>query len=214
MPELLRVPAAVKVLLDKSPAQVFEYRERYKVDFGQLRTPLTKYARAQGIDYGLDNGCFKVFHEVRWLRLLDEAEEDRPLFVCLPDIVGDAQRTLELFEHFKLRTNEHPRALVLQDGIDRVNIPWQDIRAVFVGGSDRFKYSPEAINCGKVAKMLGKWVHVGRVNNAARVRNWAGLADSIDGSGLSRFDHMLEDVLSAIAGEHPQQNLTVTGDHL
>jgi hypothetical protein len=52
--------------------------------------------------------------------------------------------------------------------------------------------------------MLGKWVHVGRINTASRVRNWLGLADSCDGSGMSRFDHMLEDVLAAIAGEHPQ----------
>jgi hypothetical protein len=50
-------------------------------------------------------------------------------------------------------------------------------------------------------------VHVGRVNTAARVRNWVGLADSIDGSGISRFDHMLEDVLAMIRGEHPQQGL-------
>jgi hypothetical protein len=54
---------------------------------------------------------------------------------------------------------------------------------------------------------LGKWVHVGRVNTVARVRNWIDLADSIDGSGISRFDHMLEDVLAMIRGEHPQQEL-------
>lgn len=197
----------MKVLLDCSPAKLLEYRERYGVDFWQLRTPLTKYARAEGIPYGLDNGCFKEFHEQRWYRLLDEAEEDRPLFACLPDIVGDAQRTMELFEHFKLRTNELPRALVLQDGIEHVSIPWKDISAVFVGGTDAFKFSPVALNCARVAKMLGKWVHVGRVNSAARVDNWRFLANSIDGSGMSRFDHMLEDVLAAIRDEHPQRAL-------
>ena len=51
------------------------------------------------------------------------------------------------------------------------------------------------------------WVHVGRVNEPRRVQNWLGLADSIDGSGMSRFDHMLEAVITAIAGEHPQQQL-------
>jgi hypothetical protein len=55
--------------------------------------------------------------------------------------------------------------------------------------------------------MMGKWVHVGRVNTAKRVRDWVGLADSIDGSGISRFDHMLEDVLSMLGGHHPQQEL-------
>ena len=197
----------MKILLDLSPAMIAERRERYEFDFWQLRTPLTKYARAVGIPYALDNGCFAEFREETWERLLDEADRDRPLFVTLPDIVGDAQRTAELFEIFWTRTQELPRALVLQDGIERVRIPWNDIKAVFIGGSDQFKYSQWAINAAVTAKRLGKWVHVGRVNTAARVRNWLGLADSIDGSGICRFDHMLEDVLAQIRGEHPQTAL-------
>src|SRR5687768_2989088 len=136
----------MKIMLDCSPAKLAEMREQYAHDFWQLRTPLTKYARAQGIPYALDNGCFKQFNRRIWERLLGEAETDPPVFVALPDIVGDAARTSELFEHFKARCNNVPRALVLQDGIERVRIPWDDIAAVFVGGSDRFKYSPEAIN--------------------------------------------------------------------
>jgi hypothetical protein len=197
----------MKIMLDVSPSKLVTYRERFDTDIWQLRTPLTKYARAVGIPYGLDNGCFQRFERSTWERMLDEAEEDRPVFITLPDIVGDAARTAELFEHFKLRTNGLPRALVLQDGIERVRIPWDDIDAVFIGGSDQFKYSREAVNAAKTAKILGKWVHVGRINTASRVRNWSGLADSLDGSGISRFDHMLIDVLSQINGEHPQQPL-------
>jgi len=198
----------VKILLDLSPAMIAERRERYGEDFWQLRTPLTKYARARGIPWGLDNGLFSgVLQRDAWERMLDEADADRPLFVTLPDMVGDAQRTQELFEIFWTRTQELPRALVLQDGIERVKIPWNDIQAVFIGGSDQFKFSPQAIAAAKTAKILGKWVHVGRVNTAARVRNWLGLADSIDGSGICRFDHMLEDVLAQIRGEHPQTAL-------
>lgn len=192
-------------MLDCSPAKIAEYREELAHDFWQLRTPLTKYARAEGVPYGLDNGCFKKFNREAWLRLLKEAADDPPVFACLPDIVGDAQRTLELFEHFKALTERVPRALVLQDGIERTRIPWDDIAAVFIGGSDRFKYSQEAFAAAKTAKMMSKWVHVGRVNTAARVRNWLGLADSIDGSGISRYDHMLLDVLSESEGAHPQQ---------
>lgn len=196
----------MKILLDASPAKIAEYRQRYDHDFWQLRTPLTQYARA-GVPWALDNGCFAKFDQPRWERMLDEADEHRPLFVTLPDIVGDAQRTAELFDAFYRRTQELPRALVLQDGIERVRIPWPDITAVFIGGSDAFKVAPVAIAAAKAAKMLGKWVHVGRVNTAARVRNWLGLADSIDGSGISRYDHMLEDVLAMIRGEHPQQEI-------
>lgn len=197
----------MKIMLDCSPAKIAEYRERYGFDFWQLRTPLTKYARAKNVPYGLDNGCFRRFDRTTWMRLLDEAEEDRPVFVCLPDVVGDAARTVELFECFKPCTNGFPRALVLQDGIEHVRIPWDDLDAVFIGGSDHFKYGRQAIAAARTAKMLGKWVHVGRVNTAARVRNWIDLGDSIDGSGLSMFDHMLEDVLSAIRGEHPQTQI-------
>lgn len=194
-------------MLDCSPEKIRAYRERFGVDFYQLRTPLTGYRRAEGIPYALDNGCFKEFNATAWARLLDEAESDRPIFVTLPDVVGDAARTLELFEYFKLRTNELPRALVLQDGIEHVRIPWEDLDAIFIGGTDAFKFSPAAIAAAKTAKMLDRWVHVGRVNTAARVRNWLGLADSIDGSGISMYDHMLLDVLAAIDGTHPQRSL-------
>jgi len=199
----------VKVMLDCSPAKLTEYRERYAFDFWQLRTPLTKYARASaGIPYGLDNGCFAEFRQDTWERLLDEALNDPPLWACLPDIVGDAARTLDLFDAFYNRTHGVRRALVLQDGIERFRIPWDRLEAVFVGGTDRFKCSPEALAAARTAKMLGKWVHVGRVNTSARVDFWLGLADSLDGSGISRYDHMLEDVLTVLKGEHPQQEMS------
>jgi hypothetical protein len=197
-------------MLDVSPAKLIEYRERYGVDLWQLRTPLTAYARCTGIPYGLDNGCFARFERKTWERLLDQADIDRPIFCCLPDIVGDAARTSELFDAFYRRTQELPRALVLQNGIERQRIRWDDLAAVFIGGDDAFKISPEAFAAARTAKMLGKWVHVGRINTAARVRNWLGLADSCDGSGMSRFDHMLEDCLAQIAGVHPQQPMELS----
>lgn len=197
----------MKILLDCSPAKILMYRERYQVDFWQLRTPLTQYRRASGIPWALENGCFGEFNEEIWLRMLDEADRDRPLFVTLPDIVGDARRTMELFWHFHRRTQELPRALVIQDGIEREDIPWNEIVAVFIGGTDSFKYSQVAMNVAKTARMLKKGVHLGRVNTAKRMRNWLGIADTGDGSGMSRFDHMLEDVLAVLSGEHPQHTM-------
>lgn len=201
----------MKILLDCSPAKIAAYRERYGVDFGQLRTPLTNYALApEPVMWAADNGFFSnqdLDSWLAWVDRFDENRERRPKFVTLPDIVGDAARTGELFEYFKKRTNELPRALVLQNGIQYTKIPWADLDAIFIGGDDPFKVSPQAFAAARTAKILGRWVHVGRVNTAARVRNWLGLADSIDGSGISRFDHMLEDVLAQIAGTHPQTQL-------
>lgn len=131
----------------------------------------------------------------------------QPEFVCAPDIVGDARRTLELFDMFYDEIKPLKVCLVLQDGIGNFAINWNRVDAVFVGGSDAFKISNEAINACKAAKILGKWVHVGRVNTVERVRNWIGLADSIDGSGISKYDYMLEAVLNELSGEKPQKEL-------
>ncbi len=198
----------MKIMLDCSPKKIHAYRDRYGVDLWQLRTPLTRYSLS-GLPYGLDNGCFKRFDQKTWERLLNEAEDSVPKFVCLPDIVGDAVRTLDLFDVFESKTNGLPRALVLQDGIGNHRIPWDKIAAVFVGGSDTFKTSQEAMNVCRTAKMLGKWIHVGRVNTASRVAYWKGIADSLDGSGISRFDHMLEDVIAALEDSSVQQEINL-----
>ena len=204
----------MKIMLDCSPKKISEYSVKYDYSFWQLRTPLTRYKLA-GVPYGLDNGCFSGFREREWEKLLDEARSEEwdingsnIKFVCAPDFVGCAVRTLDLFNVFKRRLNGLPRAIVLQDGIGRVQIPWDEVDAVFVGGSDTFKTSKEAMDACKVAKMLGKWVHIGRVNSSERVEYWRGIADSIDGSGMSRFDQRLEIVLAAIRNEDPQMELT------
>jgi len=198
----------MKIMLDNSPQMITDKSKRFNHEFWQLRTPLTNYAISDK-PYGLDNGCFSRFPEKEWMRLLKEAEDNRPVFVCLPDIVGDARRTLDLFNAFDQKLNGLPKALVLQDGIGDVSIPFNKIDAVFVGGSDAFKISPEAINACKAAKMLGKWVHIGRVNTAERVNNWLGIADSIDGSGISKYDHMLESVTNAINFSTHQMNMDI-----
>ena len=198
----------MKILLDNSPASIHEYRERFGDVIWQLRTPLTGYKLA-GVPYGLDNGAFTRFDAVKWRKLVAEARVQKPLFVCLPDVVGSARRTLELFDVFRTETAGVPRALVLQDGIGDFAIPWLHLDAVFIGGSDKFKTSEEAFSAARAAKILGKWVHVGRVNTSKRVEQWMGVADSCDGSGMSRFDHMLEDVVRTIKGEIRQEALAL-----
>jgi hypothetical protein len=62
--------------------------------------------------------------------------------------------------------------------------------AVFIGGSTKFKESNAAMACAKAAKILGKIVHVGRINTPERWTRWSKIADSCDGSGVSRYSHM------------------------
>ena len=195
----------MKIMLDNSQKRILEREEKYGQTFWQLQTPLSRRKIIR--PYGLDNGCFARFEEKTWNRQVEEAKTTEPKFVCLPDIVGDARRTLELFELFKTKTIGVHRALVLQDGISEFNIPWNELSAVFVGGSDNFKIAPECINACKTAKILGKWVHVGRVNTSGRLQNWLDLGDSLDGSGISQYDAMLEDLLTLMNAENKQEYL-------
>jgi len=196
----------MKIMLDCSPEKIAEYSEKYDYEFWQLRTPLTCY-KLSGKPYGLDNGCFKEFREREWLRLVEDADRHQPVFITVPDIVGDAVRTMDLYHIYKRKLYGLPTCLVLQDGIGNLRIPWDEISAVFVGGTDTFKTSSEAMNACRVAKMLGKWVHVGRVNTTQRASYWKDIADSIDGSGVSRFDDRLHEVLDVIQGASPQIGL-------
>ena len=197
------------IMLDCSVAKIEEYSKRYEYAFGQLRTPLTQYCRAPGTVLGVDNGCFTRFDQRGWRRLIGQSAGDPLLkFVTLPDVVGDAMRTVELFDIFaKSLPDGVPRCLVRQEGIDRVRIPWDRVDAVFVGGGDSFKCSPAAVNACRVAKMLGKWVHVGRVNSFDRAAAWAELAESCDGSGMSRFDNRRHAVLAALVGQQKELEL-------
>lgn len=194
---------AVAILLDQSAETIDAQSERHGVELWQLRTPLTGYRRHGGVPYALDNGCFSGSLPAAWERMIDEAKRFPPLWATSPDVVGSARRTLELWHRFARRMNGIPRALVLQDGIGDFDIPWDEVASVFVGGSDAFKSSAEARHAAITARMLGKWVHVGRVNTYARAREWAGLADSYDGSGVSRGlrGDRLSAVIAGIRGE-------------
>ena len=196
----------MKIMLDVGATRLQELTERYQFDFWQLRTPLTNRA-LQGVRYGLDNGCFKEFKQSTWLRLVEQAREIEPEFVCLPDVVGDARRTGEMAEIFSPVLDGLPKCLVLQDGIGQLPIDWDDISAIFIGGSDAFKLANESMAAAKAAKLLGKWVHVGRVNTVSRLKHWECVADSIDGSGISRYDHMLDKVMRYLQGDEDQGDL-------
>jgi hypothetical protein len=164
----------------------------------QLFTPLTRYLPQQPEKhFAIDNGAFSKFDSKDFLSLLKREDRRRELcrFVAVPDVVGSARRTLEVFDHWKgILTGWH-LALVAQDGQEHLPIPWQEISAIFIGGSTDWKMGPHAAACVKAAKAIGKWCHVGRVNTPGRFEYFEKLgADSIDGTGLSRYSHMREKI--------------------
>lgn len=155
---------------------------------GQLLTPLTRFTRRSDL-FAIDNGAFSGFEEKGFLSLLEREEDaiDSCKFVAVPDVVGSARRTLECFDRWYDRINHWPLALVAQDGQEDLTIPWDEIAAIFIGGSTRWKMSNEALQIVKAAKILGKWVHIGRTNEADRFSHFDGFADSFDGSGVAQY---------------------------
>lgn len=161
---------------------------------GQLLTPLTRYRlRDPSRPWAMDNGGFNNPDVDGLLRLMKREEHHREncLFVACPDIVGSAQRTIEIFNLFRPKFDGWKVAFVCQDGQEHLPIPWNEIAAIFIGGSTSWKCSGHVLQIIKTAKLLGKWVHVGRVNDPAR---WAHFeeagADSGDGTGIARYTHM------------------------
>lgn len=162
----------------------------------QLLTPLTRFTRQnkEGF-FAIDNGAFAGFQRDAFLSLLDRERESRDFcrFVAVPDVVASARRTLEVFDSWRFQLSGWPLALVAQDGQEDLAIPWQEIQAVFIGGSTEWKLSKGAADICKAGKAIGKWVHAGRVNTPARFEYFEKLgADSIDGTGLSRYSWMRE----------------------
>ena len=186
----------MKFLIDLSPNRLSEKIDSPLV-MGQLLTPLTGYADA-GLPYAIDNGAFSGFPADRFRRLLERQEGRKAecLFVTCPDIVGAGQRSIELF---KRRSKWIPAgwrvALVAQDGMEDLEIPWDEMDAIFIGGGDPWKDSKASQDIVKTAVTLGVWVHVGRVNTPRRFELFDELgADSCDGSGIAMYDHMLEKI--------------------
>lgn len=195
----------MKFLIDGSPAKVAEKLAMHpSLVVGQLRTPLTSNQHWGGC-YAIDNGAFTKFDERSFTALLSRSAPSHCLFVAAPDIPGAAQRTLELFaQRHRWIGEDWPVALVAQDGIESLPIPWDEMDAVFIGGLDPWKDSRASLDVVKTAKILGKHVHVGRVNTPRRFNRFAEAgADTCDGSGVSRYDWMLEQIAKVHACDLP-----------
>lgn len=167
-------------------------------DLGILLTPRAgnrvDVALELGIPWAADNSAFSGFDEAKFLRMLDRiAGKPGCLWVAAPDVVADADATLHLYERWELVIRRHglPVGLVLQDGQEELEVPWDRCDAVFVGGSTDWKLGPHVRRLVAEAKACGKLAHMGRVNSRKRIRYAVEIGcDSCDGSGFSRWPDM------------------------
>ncbi len=146
------------------------------------------YPQLEAWRWAADNDAFLAWDEGRFRRMLGQIEGlDGCLFVACPDVVGDAHATLARFEEWApiIHAIGQPVAFVAQDGIEGIEIPWDDVDALFIGGTTDFKLGPAAAAVGREAKRLGKWLHMGRVNTWMCSR--AGRAVTVNAKALTLY---------------------------
>jgi hypothetical protein len=144
-----------------------------------------------GIPWAADNDCYQGFQVGPFLTMLGQlAGRPGGLFVASPDVVGDAVTTLERFREWEpiIHAAALPVALVAQDGLEDRAVPWQDLEALFVGGTTEWKLGEPAAWLVREAKFRGRWVHMGRVNSWRRFEYAQAIGcDSVDGTMISRW---------------------------
>jgi hypothetical protein len=158
---------------------------------GYMYTPIRWGKHEAGVWWGADNGCFtrpERFSEAKYFAWLESRLEhiDRCVLVTAQDVLGDAAATLAASAPMlpKIRAMGYPAALVFQDGLEALSIPWDSFDVAFIGGTTAWKLGP-AWALVEEARSRGKWVHVGRVNSLARLRACrAAGVDSTDGTHL------------------------------
>ena len=158
---------------------------------GMIATPAAGNRVPDGVHWCADNGAFtgrfpgNEAYE-HWLHR-HRAHREWCAFATAPDVVGDAAATLarSLPVLPRIRAAGYPAALVAQDGLEHLTVPWTLIDAVFLGGTTAWKLGPAAADIAAEARARGLWVHMGRVNSLTRLRYAASVGcHSVDGTHL------------------------------
>lgn len=159
---------------------------------GFLKTPAVGNTLDGVAVWAVDNGCFTDAYpgDARFMAWLAKHEGRRAdcLFVAAPDVIGDGAATLAKFPSAAamLRGAGWPVALVGQDGMEHLDVPWHLADWLFVGGSTEWKLGTGASDLIRQAKAHGLRVHVGRVNSGTRFSLFAGMGcDTADGTFLA-----------------------------
>lgn len=171
---------------------------------GYIDTPAQGNTRITGVTWCADNGCFGKGYpgDDKWLDWLRANAKDSGtcLFATAPDVVGDAEATLTRSAPWlpTIRSLGYPAALVAQDGLEFLDVPWDEFDVLFIGGSTGWKLGAGARSLVYQAKARGKHVHMGRVNSEKRYKYASSIGcDSADGTYLTFGpDQNLRDVLA------------------
>lgn len=169
---------------------------------GHLFSPGGQRGPWPWLPYALDNGAFSAWEQetntineatllatrAEWRRLLfwSQACGTAPLWAIIPDVPGDAERTLRDWHSFAGEVTRCPRALAVQDGMEPSDVAALGVQpdVIAVGGSTEWKWSTVA----KWASAFPR-VHLLRCNSPAKLYELEEMGvESCDGTGWSRGD--------------------------
>lgn len=152
--------------------------------------------RTEGFPYALDNGAWTAFQKKEPFDVLAFEKSLKELgpgadWVVLPDIVGGGMTSLRFSLSWRERVLERTplSLLAVQDGMTAADVrPHLGERVgIFVGGTTAWKEQTIG-KWAQLAREVGVWCHVGRVNARRRQDQCAAAGvTSIDGSGASKF---------------------------
>ncbi len=136
---------------------------------GQIITPASGNRLIDDAYWCADNAAFAGRYpgDDRYLAWLSAraTHARRCAFATAPDVVFDAAatlaRSLPMLE--RIRAAGYPVALVAQDGLEHLSIPFDSLDVLFLGGSTAWKLGPAAADLAAQARARGLRVHCGRV---------------------------------------------------
>lgn len=160
---------------------VHYFAGKYPGKIGWIQSPDSWVNPPYYMPYALDNGAYKYFDPDKYRKhLLRASKFHSPLWVALPDVLGNTKETILLWDKWYpvLHETGYKLAFIAQDGMLPQDIP-KEAHCVFIGGKTNWKLK----NAHKF-KGVSNLLHIGRVNTIKRLC-WAidiG-ADSCDGTG-------------------------------
>jgi hypothetical protein len=153
-----------------------------------------------GLVWGADNDALAGLDVDAYLTMIDTIAQHNHTtlrFVTAPDAATMTptgpqvswEGTLWLWRSWRtaLQRRTLPLAIVLQDGATVESVPWNELRAVFLGGSTAWKESAAARALLSEAQRRGLWRHIGRINTQRRERLLWPHCESFDGGQYSRW---------------------------
>lgn len=191
----------IRNAISKSPARVVEL---LGADLAPrvsmlLTSPQTRYtpknALAHKMLWAWDNGCYTRFEPEKILRSLHRWQGiESCVYGVLPDVWADAKATLAFFDEWNAiyKSFGFKTALAAQDGLDNLDIPFDDFDALFIGGSDDFKESDALEDIVNEAHRRELWIHDRRCNFPRAILRAIALGcHSFDGQAFQRESHIL-----------------------